>query len=342
MTRPVRINIAGGWYHITSRGQRRQAIYYDDKDRAEFLDRLEEATKRYGVEVHAYVLMPNHYHLLIRTPKANASEAMQWLNNGYGMWWNRRHGQVGHVFQGRFKSILVEDGGWVLSLSRYLHFNPVAVNSLGMGKREKKAEGMGLKKASAEIVKARLETLRNYRWSSYRAYAGYEKARSWLRMQEVLAHVKGGRPGYRARAEDQLRQGHCEDVWSTLKWGVVLGSATFAERVRKRAAIVRESRGRRALQNEVTWDEVVAAVEAVKGETWEDFVGRHGDWGRDLALWVARRRARLKLTELGEKAGGMDYSAVSEAVRRFERKQAKQPAVRNALRRTLHILNMET
>jgi REP element-mobilizing transposase RayT len=89
MARPLRINIAGGWYHITSRGQRRQPIFHDDKDRAEFLYRLEEATKRYGVQVHAYVLMSNHYHLLIRTPKANTSEAMQWWKNGYGMWWNR-------------------------------------------------------------------------------------------------------------------------------------------------------------------------------------------------------------------------------------------------------------
>ncbi len=342
MSRPLRINIAGGWYHITSRGQRRQPIFYDDRDRAEFLCRLEEATNRYAVQVHAYVLMSNHYHLLIRTPRANASEAMQWLNNGYGMWWNRRHGQVGHVFQGRFKSILVEGGGRLLTLSLYLHFNPVAVKELGWGKQAKKAEGKGLRSGSVEMVKARLKTLRTYRWSSYRAYAGYGKVPGWLETREVLRCVEGGRQGYRLRAEEQLRQGRSEAVWSSLKWGVVLGSERFAEKMRQQAEVLRETRGRRALRQEVSWEEVVAAVEDVKREKWEAFAGRYGDWGRDMVLWVARRRAGLTLNQLGERAGGLDYSAVSEAVRQFERKKMNQTEVKKALRRVLEMLNLET
>ena len=121
MARPLRVNIEGGWYHITSRGQNRERIYYDARDRNRFLELLEEVSKRFGVEVHVYVLMANHYHLLIRTPKANASAAIQWLNQSYGLWWNRRHGRSGHVFQGRFKGVLVEEGGWILALSFYLH-----------------------------------------------------------------------------------------------------------------------------------------------------------------------------------------------------------------------------
>ena len=342
MARPLRINVAGGWYHITARGQRRQRIYHDEKDRSEFLGRLEETAHRYGTEIHAYVLMSNHYHLLMRTPMANASAAMQWLNNGYGMWWNRRHGQVGHVFQGRFKSVLVERGGWLLELSLYLHFNPVAVKGLGMGKEAKRAEGMGLKRASAETVKARLETLRAYRWSSYRAYAGYAKAPGWLKTREVLGRVDGGCEGYREKAEERLRQGHVEDVWSRLKWSAVLGSEKFAERMRRQAEVVRETRGRRALRAAVSWDEVAGAVEQVKGEPWKAFEGRYGDWGRDLGLWVARRRAGLTLAALGARAGGMDYSAVSEAVRRFERNREKRSEIGKALRQVLQILNMET
>jgi REP element-mobilizing transposase RayT len=342
MTRPLRIDVAGGWYHITSRGQRRQLIYCDGRDRREFIARLAEASRRYRVEVHAYVLMPNHYHLLLRTPKANASAAMQWLNNGYGMWWNRRHGQVGHVFQGRFKSILVEEGTWSLSLSLYLHFNPVAVQRLGLGKRDKKAEALGLRGAAAETVKARLETLRTYRWSSYRAYAGYEASPDWLKTEDVLARIEGGQAGYRRMAEARLRQGQVEAVWSNLKWNVVLGSELFAERMRRRAEVVRETEGRRDLRSEVTWEELVAAVENVRGEGWEAFAGRHGDWGRDLVLWLARRHAGMTLKELGEKAGGMDYSAVSEAVRRFDRTRRPLKEVRDALARVGQILNMET
>ena len=342
MARPLRINVVGGWYHVTSRGQRRERIYYDHRDRVEFLGRVGEMTKRYGVEVHAYVLMANHYHLLMRTPKGNASQAMQWLQNGYAMWWNRRHGQVGHVFEGRFKGILVEGGGCVLGLSLYLHYNPVAVKNLGWGKREKKREVLGAKVPSAEVVQARLETIRKYRWSSYRAYAGYEKPPSWLHTREVLARVKGGGEEYRRRAEERLMRGQEEDIWSKLKWGVVLGSERFARGMREKAKVLRETRGRRRLRREVEWKEVVRAVETVKNESWKAFVDRHGDWGRDLALWVARRRAGMMLRELGQEAGGLDYSAVSEAIRHFERQTLANITVRRAQQAVMRILNLET
>jgi len=342
MARPLRINIAGGWYHITSRGQRRGPIYHDNRDRVEFLERLAEMTKRYGVEVHAYVLMPNHYHLLVRTPKANASDAMQWLNNGYGMWWNRRHAQSGHVFQGRFKGVVVEGGAWVFELSLYVHYNPVAVKGLGWSKREKKEEGLGLKAPSAEVVNKQLETLRKHRWSSYGAYAGYEKVPKWLSTRQVLSRAEGGRAGYRRTAEERLRQGEGERIWSRLRWGAVLGGEKFAEEMRRKAEVLRETQGRRQLRQEVTWEEVVKAVEAVKGERWKSFVNRHGDWGRDLTLWTARKRAGMKLKELGAAAGGMDYSAVSEAIRHFERQGLTRPDAAKARKRVLQILNLET
>ena len=342
MTRPLRIDIAGGWYHITSRGQNGERIFLDDRDRAELVDRAGEMTKRYGVEIHAYALMPNHYHLLIRTPKANAIAAQQWLNNGYAMWWNRRHGRTGHVFQGRFKGVLIEGGSWVFELSLYVHYNPVALGHLGWGKQEKKAEGVGWKTPSAEVVKVRLETLRSYRWSSYRGYAGYERVPAWLSTGEVLGRVKGGREGYRKEAEGRLRQGREERAWEKLRWGVVLGSEQFAEGMRRKAGVVRETRGRRVLRQEVEWEGVVKAVEGVKGEPWSRFMGRHGDWGRDLALWVARRRAGLTLAELGARAGGMDYSAVSEAIRYFERRRLQRADVRRAKTAVLQFLNLET
>lgn len=342
MTRPLRINTVNGWYHITSRGQNRRRIFDDKKDHAEFLARLGEMTKRYGVEIHAYVLMPNHYHLLLRTPKANVSQALQWLNNGYALWRNRRHGATGHVYQGRFRGILVEDGGWILGLSRYLHFNPVAVKRLGLGKQEKKAENLALKSPSSAIVKARLETLRRYPWSSYRAYAGYERAPEWLCTEVVLKRVEGGRVGYRRLAEDRMRQGSREDPWTKLQWGVALGRQEFARRVRDGARVTRETHGRKALRQEVTWEEVVEAVEKVKGEPWEDFVNRHGDWGRDIALWIARRRGGMTLKALGEKAGGMDYSAVSEAIRSLDKRRTKKLDLQRDLDAACNFLNLET
>ncbi|HMP74292.1 MAG TPA: transposase [Kiritimatiellia bacterium] len=342
MARPLRIDVPGGWYHVTARGQRRERIYYDARDRKEFLARVEEMTKRFLVEVHAYALMPNHYHLLIRSPKANTSPAMQWLNTGYGMWWNRRHGQVGHVFQGRFKSILVEGGATLLTVSQYLHFNPVAVKGLGWAKREKAAEALGWQKSSPQQARKRLETLRSYRWSSYRAYAGYEPAPCWLSRSVILGRVEGGCEGYRQRTEKRLRQGESEDIWAGLKGSAILGGERFTSSMRAKAVVLRETQGRKALRREVTWEQVITAVETVKGERWDQFMDRHGDWGRDLALWIARRRGGMTLRELGEKAGGMDYSAVSEAIRQFDRNHRKSAPEREALKSSLEILNLET
>ena len=341
MARPLRINVAGGWYHVTARGQRRERIYHDARDRVEFLRRVEEMTKRFRVEVHAYVLMPNHYHLLLCSPKANTSQALQWLNNGYGMWWNRRHGQNGHVFQGRFKAILIEGGAGLLGVSQYIHFNPVAVKALGWGKQAKATEDLGLIAPSPELVRKRLETIRSYRWSSYPAYAGYDRSPAWLTRESILKHA-GGSEGYRKRTEERLTQGTSEPIWSGLKWSAILGSERFAKEMRAKARVLRETRGRRDLRREVEWEEIVKAVERVKGGKWEAFFNQYGDWGRDLALWIARTRGGMSLRELGEKSGGLDYSAVSEAIRRFEHKQLKASHVRVALNRVLKMLNMET
>ncbi|MCX6991560.1 MAG: transposase, partial [Kiritimatiellaeota bacterium] len=161
MARPLRIDIADGWYHITNRGIDRQRIFDDDRDCGHFLELLGEMHERYAARIHAYVLMGNHYHLLIQTPEANASRAIQWLNVSYSLWYNCRHNRVGPLFQGRFKSVLIEgEGAWVLEALFYLHLNPVRVRGLGLDKAGRRLEGRGLQAAGAEQVQARLEQLR--------------------------------------------------------------------------------------------------------------------------------------------------------------------------------------
>jgi REP element-mobilizing transposase RayT len=113
MARPLRIERPGGRFHVTARGNERKAIYRRDSDRFHFLELLSEATERFAIRIHAYVLMDNHFHLLVETPQANLSRAVQWLNVSYSIWFNRRHQRVGHLFQGRFKSLVIEDdAGW--------------------------------------------------------------------------------------------------------------------------------------------------------------------------------------------------------------------------------------
>jgi len=213
---------------FANRGNNRQAIYLDTRDRKHFLDLLGEMSGRYVVEIHAYALMSNHYHLLVRTPEANLSSAIQWLNVAYSIWWNRRHGRSGHLFGGRFKAVLVEAGDWVLACSLYVHLNPVAIQSLGLSKGQKRAEGRGLSKPEREVLIKRLERLRSYQWSSYRSYAGYAAGAEWLCTKELLQR-SGNKEGYRRMAEDRLKEGEAEGLLSQVKWGLILGGARFAE-----------------------------------------------------------------------------------------------------------------
>jgi putative transposase len=203
MARPLRIEKAGGWYHVTARGNERKAIFRDDRDRRHFLELLVEMVLRFHLGLHCFVLMENHYHVLLELSEANLSRAVQWLNVSYSIWFNRRHGRSGHLFQGRFKSVAVSRDEWALALSRYLHLNPVRLKRLGLGKRERQAQRVGLSSApEAAQVRERMGRLRAFRWSSYRAYVGLERPVSWLECQTVLD--LGG--GVKAEQQQQYRQ----------------------------------------------------------------------------------------------------------------------------------------
>ena len=139
MARPLRIEFAGALYHVTSRGDRREDIYLDDGDRQLFLEVLEAVCERFNWEVHAYCLMSNHYHLLVETPDGNLSRGMRHLNGVYTQRFNRRHKKVGHVFQGRYKAILVQKENYLLELSRYIVLNPVRAGMV----REQRRIGAG-------------------------------------------------------------------------------------------------------------------------------------------------------------------------------------------------------
>src|SRR5215207_2802568 len=165
MARPLRIERPGWWYHVISRGNERKPIFRDDRDRRHFLELLEELVGLYRIRLHVFVLMDNHYHLILELTEANLSRAVQWLNVSYSVWFNRRRQRSGHLFQGRFKSLVVEPEMWALALSRYLHLNPVRVEAMGLGKRQRSARRVGLVAAPNQIVvRRRIQLLRSYRW----------------------------------------------------------------------------------------------------------------------------------------------------------------------------------
>ncbi len=336
MARPIRIEIAGGWYHVTARGNERRAIFRDDHDRQRFVELLAEWVERFGLRLHAWVLMDNHYHLLVETPEANLSRAMQWLAVSYTVWFNRRHGRGGHLFQGRFQAMILEAESAAVEVSRYLHLNPVRVGRLGLSQaaREQARQGLG-RAPDPQQVGQRLERLRRYGWSSYRAYVGKQKAPPWLTTAAVLAMLGGGRgrseqqAAYRRYVEAAVREGLAESPWERLEAGVVLGGPRFVERMRRHLrGDAREQPQLRRMQARPSWEQVVAAVERVKGERWEAFRDRYGDWGRDLALYVGRRRARLRLRELAAAAGGLDYGSAAGAVQRFGKRLGQDAGLR--------------
>ncbi|HDO21625.1 MAG TPA: transposase, partial [Nitrospirae bacterium] len=125
MARPLRIEYPGAFYHITSRGNERKDIFKSARDREKFLSYLESSTQRYGAVIHVYCLMTNHYHLLLETPLGNLSQIMRHINGAYTTYFNTRRQRSGHLFQGRYKAIVVDADEYAEELSRYIHLNPV-------------------------------------------------------------------------------------------------------------------------------------------------------------------------------------------------------------------------
>jgi len=202
MARPLRLELAGGLYHVTSRGDRREDIYNNDGDREKWLEILGNTCQRFNWRCHAYCLMDNHYHIVIETADANLSKGMRQLNGVYTQYFNRQHGRVGHVFQGRYKGILIEQDQYLLELARYVVLNPVR----------------------AQMVKS----CESWRWSSYLATVGKSTSRPWLATDWVLAQFSKQRNVAIAGYINFVREGvGLPSVWDHLKNQIFLGSEAF-------------------------------------------------------------------------------------------------------------------
>jgi len=204
MTRPLRIEYPGAVYHITSRGIEKKPVFKDNQDRGNFLRTLQQVNKRYNWLCHAYCLMGNHYHLLIETPDGNLSIGMRQLNGVYTQLFNNRHKRSGHLFQGRFKSILIQKDSHLLEVCRYVVLNPI---------RAKKVENP-----------------KQWKWSSYRATGGQEKPHPCLTTDWVLGQFSRKR----GKAEKEYRQfvkwgiGN-KSIWKDVKGQVLLGEDEFVD-----------------------------------------------------------------------------------------------------------------
>lgn len=305
MARPVRIEYPGAVYHVICRGNNRQAVFRDEQDRKRYLEKLSLYCEQKDVDLLAYCLLTNHVHLLLETPGGNLSKMMQPLQTSYTVYFNKRHGRRGHLFEQRYKALLVDRDNYLLEVSRYIHLNPVA----------------------ARIV----ERPQHYRWSSY---GGYLRGRGSLgfRYDKVLDYFAGERrrqvAQYREFVEGAVGRKQTRAALPVLE-GAFVGDEDFVEEARKRAAKPSVLEGHHGLKR------IVQAVCKVSGlaevEMRRPMRSEGVQKARELLCYVSRRHSDVGLRELARFLGVKELSTPSHAVRRAEQRIRAEPGFRRQL-----------
>ena len=290
MARPLRLEFAHALYHVTSRGDRREDIYQDDADRQAWLSLLARVCKRFHWTVHAYCLMSNHYHLLVETPDANLSAGMRQLNGVYTQFTNRAHGRVGHVFQGRFKAIVVDKDNYLLELARYVVLNPVRA-------------GM-------------VQDPGQWPWSSYGAMLapGWMPGADWLATDKLLAYFAPDQQSLDRESAQQRYISHVREgiglpsVWEDLSGQVYLGDEKF---VNKMSAMAEQtSQGARVDRSRL---EIPHAQRRPVPLALENYMEQHPG-NRNAAIQAAFATGNYTMARLAEHFK-LHYTSVSRIVK---------------------------
>jgi REP element-mobilizing transposase RayT len=321
MARPLRIEYPGAVYHVMARGNQGRDIFRDDEDRLRWLKTLGESCQKTGWRVHAYVLMSNHYHLLVQTPEGNLVAGMKWLQAAYTQRYNSRHKVFGHLFQGRYKAIVVDgqDRMYLQVVSTYIHLNP----------------------ARAGLIRIGEQSLNTYRWSSYPAYLKADgKATPWLQRDKVLGSLglgeKDGK-GYEAYLEGRAlelasKQGRqdLEVKWREQRRGWNLGGSSFFEKLEERLAQIVKGRKRESHSGPARQGHDEAAAEQAlrrglrrlgmkEGELKEM---RKGAPEKVVLAWWLREQTTVTLRWVSDRLKMGHYTRVTQALSRMRRKPA--------------------
>jgi putative transposase len=293
VARPIRIDYPDTFYHILSRGNERRNIFYNDTDYLKFLEVLGETGRKFHIEIHAYVLMPNHYHLLVRTTSANISRAIQWLGVSYSVWFNKKHVRSGHLFQGRFKSFLVENEKYFTAMGLYIHGNPLRA---------------GL-----------VEDLSRYKWSSYKGYIDKKYQTPWLTTDLLLSMYGKNRKEFQKAQEHYVtRESHILDE---LYHGSYLGSEEFASQCLSKLTEEHHTE-KPQIKNLLKSTPIRTIALDLFGQLGEKdpeplFHARRrtNRPNRDVAIYALSRLGVFTNKEIGE-LFDVGYTAVTEAVKR--------------------------
>lgn len=294
MARPLRLDFAGALHHVTSRGNNKADIFFDDDDRLIFLEFLAATVIRFGWRLYAWVLMTNHFHLEVETPEGNLSRGMHWLNTKYVQWFNAKHGRCGHLYQRRFEAKLIEKESHLLEVARYVVLNPVRA-------------GM-------------VEHPADYRWSSYHATMGTQAAPGWVDVQGLLGHfapqIAAARVEYRRFVDAKI--GDERRPWDDVVGQIFLGTTEWIGEVQKmideqprsdELPLAQRTPGR------PTMDDVIEAVAKTFDITADQIRDRSATTAREVAVWLAFQEGLVRQSEIAA-ALGIHRSRVSALVGR--------------------------
>ena len=303
MARALRITFPGAFYHVTSRGNERKAVFKSKRDREKCLEYLESATQRYDALIHAYCMMDNHYHLLLQTPWGNLPQIMRHINGAYTTYFNVKRDRSGHLFQGRYKAILVDIDEYAKELSRYIHLNPVR----------------------AKIV----ETPEEYEWSSYPAYTGKQKPAKWLYRDFILGYfgqkLSTAQKGYQEFVNALVRQEYDSPLDEVVS-STLLGSADFIAFIKDNFLSAKKpDRELPALKELVKKNSIQDIFEKVELVFNKDKV-----MARNVKMYLCQRYTGQKLKDIGLHFG-IGESGVSQACRRVAQKVGKDKKLKKKI-----------
>lgn len=314
MARPIRIEYPGAWYHVTCRGNERKTIFRNDTDRQTFLDILATSLENFNVSLHGYILMDNHFHLIIETHESNLGKMMQRFNTAYTVYYNRRHNRNGHLYQGRYRAILIDADEYLLELSRYVHLNPVR-----------------LKKYSRVPTEEKKAILEAYRWSSYGGYIRQRERQPIVTYETILTMVgehdtRKTRRQYKRFVMSGITDDMRETYWNDIKWQILKGTEDFADRIYETFISRREApplplgmpyTPRRAITIDDIAGHVAVVCDVEKNELYRRRSSSAAARSFFIKLCCEYMNARISLSEIGRELGNVSVAALCHNNRRL-------------------------
>lgn len=302
MARQLRVEYEGAIYHITARGNERKKIFFTERDYQRFKEYLVIAQERFGCVLHAYVLMGNHYHMILETKEKNLSRVMHYLNSSYTTYINVKRKRNGHLLQGRFKSIVVDKDGYLLELSRYLHLNPVRA---GMAQRPEE-----------------------YRYSSYKAYIDRRQT-DCIKTEMILEMIAPTASVATQKYREFVERGMGVELDNPLKkayGGLILGSEGFIrqtlDRLENDLFEDEEITHRKALRPMVGQKAILEAVAEHFGCAGEALTFRGNVKARNFAIYLLKHQSGMTSQEVSHALGGMSCAAIAKVYQRLKKQLA--------------------